>query len=661
MQCKTARIAPNSGATRVIGQMKALECCYNYCRNQRKGTSGCYLLQKLPQAQWSKQRMVETCNFLLHSSSFPSFYSYRWKRLTMNYLSSSLTYCSFRYYSSKGTIGEPKQHHRLERATHRLLEAPLGSLTAGQLEELSTAMSYWSTNRRTDCVSYMMVEALRIRLLQEEEFTGQPLLTTSIYQSIMEGWIKCSAYSTKHQKEPLHTIVLNMQKLLDHMVEQYRSGNKRMKPNDFVFSLVMDGWADLCDSQYGGVWKENPFYPAKQAQNLLSSMEDLYQLEDRKPNTTCYNIAIKAWAKSASKIKLRTTLDDDDVPAAAKAESILMKMLEWYRLEKDPYTSRAPDATSFNTVMYAWAESVHLENYASKAEHILNLMISFSREQQQLFKAPKFNSNRLYSSAVLVRPNTVSYTTVISAHATSPVRGAHLKAQQLLRDMEELGATDSNLNPNTYTYNAVIKAFARSGSNEAPYQAEALLHRMIKKSQDGHFNHQVFPDLTSYNTVLHAWASSKHTKASDRAQELLRQMQNLSDKSYSSTINIRPDIISYNTVCDAIAKSRKEDSAEKILRIIEEMKQRNIEPDTTTYNTLLSAYIRSGTKTTSNAEGVLSMMHSMYDSGNEHVKPDLVSFLASSAQYTNNHSDTSAVYVTNLMYIFSHSSLTIKF
>jgi hypothetical protein len=624
--------------------MMALEYCYNYCRSQRKGTSGYYLLvQKLPRAQWSKQRMVvESYNFLLHSSSFPSHYSYRWKRLTTNYLSSSPTYFSFHCYSSKGAIGEPKQHHRLERATHRLLEASRGSLTAGQLEELSTAMSYWSTDRRTDCGSYMMVEALRIRLLQEEEFTGQPLLTTSICQSIMEGWIKCSAYSTKHQKEPLHTIVLNMQKLLDYMVKQYRSGNKRMKPNDFVFSLVMDGWADLCDSQYGGVWKENFFYPAKQAQNLLSLMEDLYQLEDRKPNTTCYNIAIKAWAKSASKIKCRTALDDDDddVPAAGKAESILMKMLEWYRLEEDPYTSRAPDATTFNTVMYAWAESVHLENYASKAEHILNLMISFSREQQQLFELSKFHANRRHSCAVLVRPNTVSYTTVISAYATSPVRGAHLKAQQLLRVMEDLGVADSSLNPNTYTYNAVIKAVARSGSKDAPYQAEALLHRMIKIFQDGHFNHQVFPDLTSYNTVLHAWASSMHTKASDRAQELLRQMKNLSDKKYSSTINIRPDIISYNTVCDAIAKSRKEDSAENILRIIEEMKQCGIEPDTTSYNTLLSAYIRSGSKTASNhAEAVLSMMHSLYDSGNERVKPDLVSLLANSAKFTNNHRD----------------------
>jgi Asp-tRNA(Asn)/Glu-tRNA(Gln) amidotransferase C subunit len=109
-------------------------------------------------------------------------------------------------------------------------------------------------------------------------------------------------------------------------------------------------------------------------------------------------------------------------------------------------------------------------------------------------------------------------------------------------------------------------------------------------------------------------------------------MQCLSREKHSS-VSIRPDIVSYNTVCDAIAKSRKKDSAEKIMHLIEEMQQCSIHPDTTTYNTLLSAYIRSGSKTASiHAESVLSNMKSLYERGNDKVKPDLVGSLANFAK-----------------------------
>ena len=526
--------------------MMSFQRYHNHCRNRKREIAS-YLLQTvLPKTK------------RLHTCSFPFKYQYQWKLLTTSYLTKSMSYNSLRYCSTKGKDGSflpQTHHHRLERATRRLLDASIGSLTAGHLEELSTAISYWSTERRNDCNSYMMIEALRCRLLQEEKYIGQSLLTTCICQSIMEGWIKCSVYSTKHIKEPLRTTVLKMQQLLDHILEQYRSGNMRMKPNDFVFSLVMDGWADLCDIKYADLWKNDPFYPAKQVQNLLSLMEHVYEIDERKPNTACYNIAIKAWAKSANKVDNKST---HEASAAAKAESILMNMLEWYRLEKDSCTTmRAPDAMTFNTVMHAWAESVHLENYASKAEHILNLMTSFSEEQHQWLKHPKkYSNHRHTSSFVLVKPDKVSYSTVISAYATSPVRGAHLKAQQLLRTMEDLSAADSNLCPNAYTYNAVIKAIAKSGCSDAPFQAEALLLRMLKLFQDGHSNNEMAPDIFSFNAVIHGWASSNHAKASERAEEILRQMQCLSHKQHS-LVSIRPDIVSYNTVCDAIAKSRK--------------------------------------------------------------------------------------------------------
>lgn len=126
-------------------------------------------------------------------------------------------------------------------------------------------------------------------------------------------------------------------------------------------------------------------------QYLLSLIEDVYEIDERKPNTACYNIAIKAWAKSANKVDSKTTLE---ISAATKAKSILMNMLNRYRLEKDSYTTtRAPYSMTFNTVMHAWVWSVHLEKHAPKAEHKLNLMTALPKEQHQMLEHAKSYSN----------------------------------------------------------------------------------------------------------------------------------------------------------------------------------------------------------------------------------------------------------------------------
>jgi len=489
---------------------------------------------------------------------------------------------------------------RLERATHRLLQAPIGSLSSGQLKELEISMSYWATDRRTDSRAAEMVDALRCRLLQEVQITGQSLMNTSICQSILEGWILCS-----NPDLTFDTAAKALQ-LLDHMLEQYcKMGKTRMKPNVFVFSLVMDCFAQL--AQYPE--NNDPFYSAKQVERLLLQMEELFQSrKGDRPNTTGYNIAIKAWANSASYYYEQHRVGKDalhNTSPAVKAETILLRMLE-----SSEDTSCAPDTTTFNTVIHAWAESVHVENFASKAEYVLRRMISFSNEFQ--------HSN--------VKPDTVSYTTVIAAYAKSQIKGAHLKAQQLLHEMEERSVQDPRVVPNTYSYNAVMNAIARSSGPEAPYQVEALLQRMITRSSQEWSNNNR-PDLTSYNTVLHAWASSKVPGAAERTEEILRQMLKYSD-TYSMK-DVRPDIFTYNTLCDAIAKSGKEDSPAKILAIMKEMKQqRNIPPDTATYNALLSAYIRTGDKKMApkRAESILSEMGNLYDLGDEKVKPNVFTF-----------------------------------
>ena len=234
---------------------------------------------------------------------------------------------------------------------------------------------------------------------------------------------------------------------------QLQQGAPRItvKPNVRSYSTVMDAWSRRSGKVPQG---------AAQAQAVLERLEQLYATTDDKafqPNTIAYNTVIAAWAKDGGQ--------------ADKAQLLLERM------------GHLADVISHNAVLLAWARS-GLPNAGERAEALL-------REMKIV--------------------NARSYTTVIDAwsrsHPYNDESGE--RAYALLHEMEELYETtgDASIRPNCISYSTVINAYALSKDPNKALKAWNILQRMRKLNDSGE-NVSAKPSLITYNSVLNACATS---------------------------------------------------------------------------------------------------------------------------------------------------------
>jgi hypothetical protein len=72
----------------------------------------------------------------------------------------------------------------------------------------------------------------------------------------------------------------------------------------------------------------------------------------------------------------------------------------------------------------------------------------------------------------------------------------------LLEMLEQYDMGNNNVKPNTITYNSVIDAWANSKDPNAGIRAEAILQRMEEQYKMG--NRDVEPNTLSYNSAINA-------------------------------------------------------------------------------------------------------------------------------------------------------------
>mmetsp|Transcript_9875 Transcript_9875/g.14278 ORF Transcript_9875/g.14278 Transcript_9875/m.14278 type:complete len:112 (+) Transcript_9875:275-610(+) len=83
-----------------------------------------------------------------------------------------------------------------------------------------------------------------------------------------------------------------------------------------------------------------------------------------------------------------------------------------------------------------------------------------------------------------VKPNTISFTSVIDAWANSGDKRGPSRAEQIMRKMDELSKLgDQDLRPNTKTFNAVINAYVKSGDKGSTSKVKQLLAEMEQRSK----------------------------------------------------------------------------------------------------------------------------------------------------------------------------------
>eukprot|EP00854_Cymbomonas_tetramitiformis_P004272 gene4272-5259_t len=140
------------------------------------------------------------------------------------------------------------------------------------------------------------------------------------------------------------------------------------------------------------------------------------------------------------------------------------------------------------------------------------------------------------------RPDLITYSTLLSAHANSRVPDVE-RAEALLQRME--GSEDVSLRPNTVAYNTMMKLYAGEGvaGRGGAAAAEELLVRMQASSRQ---NAQ--PTTVSFNTLISAYANALPAEV-DACEKVLSDMEKLEQP------EMTPDHISYSSVINAHGKA----------------------------------------------------------------------------------------------------------
>lgn len=147
--------------------------------------------------------------------------------------------------------------------------------------------------------------------------------------------------------------------------------------------------------------------------------------------------------------------------------------------------------------------------------------------------------------------------------------------------------------PNRLSFNTVINSWAKSKLPESALRSEVLLLRMIKYSKSDAFE-TVSPDLFTFSSVLNALAKSEDRSKAKKCSYLMKAMIDMHE--IDGNCDTRPNAICYNTVLNAAAFSAQGNEGEKRQALVvavetfNHMKQRKYaSPDTVSYGNMLKA------------------------------------------------------------------------
>jgi len=283
------------------------------------------------------------------------------------------------------------------------------------------------------------VEAEQVleRFIKEYEASEDPDMRPDsvAFTSTINAWSKRGGYEGAIRAEAL------LEKMHSLFIT---TGNKMLEPHTFPFTSVLHAWA-----------RSREKMAARRAETILMRMQELHEsgFENVKPNRISYATVIDCWAKST------------EHGAAERAEALLNSLMSLYEQSGD--IDLRPNSVTFSSVMDAWTKSRE-RNYIVRIEDLLSKM-------EQMYAA----------GAHYAKPNAISYTIVLTAHATDPKANNETveKSFAIFNKMKKLErAGDSDLAPSTKTYGSMIRIVAnRRGQHDNAGKAKELLQEMRKR------------------------------------------------------------------------------------------------------------------------------------------------------------------------------------
>lgn len=306
--------------------------------------------------------------------------------------------------------------------------------------------------------------------------------------------------------------------LLSHMERLYDSGSyPHMKPNSFSYSAALSA----CWDRFA------PHESLVRAEALVQHMQQRYDagLSNVPPNVVVYNSLLDVCSQCQS------------IEAADRALAIFRSM------------PCEPDAITYCTVITAFSRSGDAR-CGPMAVQLLDEMIARAAAATTTTGAPMVKPNTfVYGAAIAAQakcgdfdtaqrlfhdmernnclPNTICYNSLIAATSNDANR-----AYQFLQEMyRRYDAGERFVKPNTITYNTVLGAMAASSSSSSsspvpPQAATALLEDMKRRTAAGEAG--VRPDHVTYSTLISIWTDSNvGFESSAQVEVLLEEMTRL--------------------------------------------------------------------------------------------------------------------------------------
>lgn len=415
------------------------------------------------------------------------------------------------------------------------------------------------SGERAECI-FTRMETWFLECRNRPEFHGAAPNARTL-SGVLDAWAQSGA---KGAEERVLGILMHaigkrrgyMQKLRE---EGPHVGEMAIKPNVIMFNSAIHAWVNSGRGHYG----------AERAEEILRMMERLNETEELgeidvndeddvglKPNTRTLTLLIDAWAECEN--------IDKTGEAAKRAENILVLMEKLFREGQDV----KPTYMSFTSCITAWSRSVRTHDAAERAEALLDRLLALYRETgDEDMKPTVFTGNAVISAWAKSRhelsaeraedvfqrlcefcePDTYSYNSLINAYAK---KGHALMAKKLLKQMEDsFDNGNTTVRPDKVTFNTVIYALSKSSLQGSAEEAEALLERMEAMYKEGRA--ELKPTPTTYTTVINAWANSRDPRKATRARKILNTMI---EGYKAGDVNLKPDVKAFTSVISACSR-----------------------------------------------------------------------------------------------------------
>jgi hypothetical protein len=331
-----------------------------------------------------------------------------------------------------------------------------------------------------------------------------------------------------------------------------------------------------------------------------------------KPDKKTFHYLMDAWAFSSE-------------PDAADMAIALLRQMEVLE-------GVEPDVRSYTKAMNALARS-NAPNAGERAA--------------SMFRQMAFTSS---TRGLSVHPNAHSYTAVIEAYANGGAPDAARQADAWCREMvRTFQKGDSSVVPSSRAFQAALSAHAKSGEPESGQRAQQLLG-LLEDIWREHGIEECKPTRYNYHALIMAWVNSPEPGSEYHARRALQKME---DVFREGDAEMKPTTVTYNAVIDAYAKAAEKRNmddpsvfpppfgesndgspewhAEELLRHMEELHRTganaDARPNVRSFNSVLNVWAKSGRdEAADRAQEILALMESMYQSGNDEVRPDVHSF-----------------------------------